>query len=138
MPKNIDTEQRNRILELRAMGKSYASIAEEVKVAKQTAIDICKENEDKVATLKALELEQLYEQHSITKEARIRAHAILLSRIQEEIANRPLTDIPTDKLIDLSIKEAAALRDELIEPNFKSSAEQERSKRDRDLLDSLI
>lgn len=133
----ISTEQENRILLLRARGNSFASIAKEEKVSKQTAVDVCQRCKEQIAALHALELEEMYEEQRITSQERITAHANLLRRIREEIESRSLADIPTDKLIELHIKESAALKEELIEPNFKSTEEQERDRKERVLLDRL-
>ena len=94
---NIDNDKKRRILELRAKGYSYSKISKDVGVAKQTAIDYCKGQEEQIATLQALELEELYEQHGITKRERIAAHASLLSKIRTEIDTRDLTDVSTGK-----------------------------------------
>lgn len=133
----IDMQKKRSIMELRAKGYSYAKIAKETGVAKQTAIDVCKESEEVIATLNAMELEELYEEHAITAKERITAHANLLSRIREEIENRDLTEVPTDKLIDLYLKTASALKEEVITPNFQTSKEQERDRKEREYLDRL-
>lgn len=134
----IDNTKVQEILTLRAKGKSYAAIANETGVAKQSTVDTCKRYRERIATLQALELEELYERQRITSTERIQAHATLMQRIREEIDSRPLTDIPTDKLIDLYLKEGAALREEIIEPNFKSSEEQERDRKEREYISGLI
>ena len=133
----IDADKKQQILTLRAKGKSYASIAAELSIGKQTAIDCCKDNEETIATLKAMELETLYESHHINKEARIEALSTLKDKLRQEIDNRDLADIPTDKLITLYLNTTAALKDEAIEPNFLSSMEQERDKQERETLDRL-
>ena len=127
----LDADKKQKILTLRAKGKSYASIAAELSIAKQTAIDYCKDNEETIATLKALELETLYESHHINKEARIEALSTLKDKLREEIDRRDLADIPTDKLITLYLNTTADIKDEAIEPNFQSSKEQERDTLDR-------
>lgn len=133
----IDTDKKNEIITLRAKGYSFASIATKTGVAKQTAVDVCEKYREEVAALHALELDELYSKQKITSEERIKAHSELLRRIRTEIANRELTDIPTDKLIELSIKEAAALREELVTPTFKSKEQQDSDRKDRELLDRL-
>lgn len=137
MRQNIDADKKRRILELRARGYSYAKISDEVGVAKQTAIDLCKAQEETISTLEAIELEALYEQHRITKRERIAAHASLLSRIRTEIESRSLEDVPTEKLIDLYLKTSTALSDEVIEPNFQTSEEQERDRKERAIINDL-
>ena len=133
----IDTDKKRSILECRAKGYSFTRIARETGVAKQTAIDVCKENEEVIATLNAMELEELYEEQAITSKERITAHANLLSRIRAEIENRDLADVPTDKLIDLYLKTSSALKEEVITPNFQTTKEQERDRKEREYLDRL-
>lgn len=133
----LDSDKKRSILEYRAKGYSYAKIAQETGVAKQTAVDVCKENEEAIATLQALELEELYETHAITAKERITAHANLLSRIRTEIEGRDLRDVPTEKLIDLYLKTSSALKEEVITPNFQTSKEQERDRKEREYLDRL-
>lgn len=137
MGQSIDTDRKRRILELRASGLSYAKISEETGVAKQTAINVCKAQEEEIATLEALNIEELYERHRITKRERIAAHASLLTRIRTELESRDLTDVPTDKLIDLYLKTSSSLSGEMIEPTFQTSEEQERDRQERSLINDL-
>ena len=132
-----DRDTENRIIELRARGKSYSTIASELKIGKQTALDVCKKYKEQIATLQALELEQLYEEQRITSQERITAIASLMHRVREEIDRRDLTQVPTEKLIDLYLKQSSALREEIIEPNFQSSEEQARDRQEREYLDRL-
>lgn len=133
----IDRATENKMIELRAMGRSYASIASEVKVSKQTALDTCKKYKEQIATLQALELEELYETQRITSTERITALASLMQRVRAEIDSRDLSTIPTEKLIELYLKQASALKEEIIEPNFKSSEEQNRERQEREYLNRL-
>ena len=55
----VDTEKKLQIVELRAAGKSIAKIAETVGVAKQTVVDVCKDMQEEVAALHAIQLEAL-------------------------------------------------------------------------------
>ena len=91
-----DRDTENRIIELRARGKSYSTIASELKIGKQTALDVCKKYKEQIATLQALELEQLYEEQRITSQERITAIASLMHRVREEIDRRDLTQVPTE------------------------------------------
>lgn len=132
-----DRDTENRIIELRARGKSYSTIASELKIGKQTALDVCKKYKEQIATLQALELEQLYEEQRITSTERITAIASLMQRVREEIDSRDLSQVPTEKLIDLYLKQSSALREEIIEPNFQSTEEQSRDRKEREYLDRL-
>lgn len=133
----IDIDKKRTILQLRARGYSFAKIAKETGVGKQSAVDICKENEETIATLNAMELEELYETQRITTQERLTAHANLLGRIRQELESRDLTDVPTDKLIDLYLKTSTAIKEEVITPNFQTTKEQERDRKEREYLDRL-
>lgn len=133
----ISIEKQEDIIRLRARGYSFAKIAKEVDVAKQTAVDTCKKSEERIATLKALYLEELYETEQISKEERIKAHSSLIRKIRDEIEGRDLEGVSTDKLIDLYLKASSTLKEELVEPNFQSTEEQTRDRKERELLDRL-
>lgn len=133
----IERDTERRIIELRAQGKSYATIAKEADVAKQTAVDVCKKCKEEIATLQALEIDELHETQRVTYRERITALSSLMQRIRTEIDSRDLTQVPTEKLIDLYLKQASALKDEIIEPSFKSSEEQARDRQEREYLERL-
>lgn len=133
----IDRDTERKIIQLRAMGKSYSTIAKEAEVAKQTAVDTCKRCKEEIATLSALEIEELHETQRVGYSERITALSTLMQRVRAEIDKRDLSDVSTDKLIDLYLKQSAALKEELIEPSFKSSEEQARDRQEREFLDSL-
>ena len=126
-----------KIVELRSLGRSIASIAKEVGVAKQTVVDVCKDMKEEVAALHALQLDELYEKEKIGTEERIRNFSSLLAKIKAELEERSLTDVPTDKLVDMYLKTASALEGAIVEPIFKSSTEQEEEKEERKLLNSI-
>jgi len=130
-------EIKQRFIELRAKGYSFDKIAKELGKAKQTLIDWSKELQEEIANLKALELESLYEKHYLLKETRLQTFGDILSRLQDELKGRKLSDIPTEKLLELLLKYNSLVNEEYIEPVFKSSEELEDERRDRELLEEL-
>ena len=110
-----------RFIELRAQGLSFDKIAKELGKAKQTLIDWNVELQDEIANLKAMELEALYSSYYLTKENRLQGLANMLTKIKTEIERRDLSDVPTEKLLDLFIKYSNQAKDEAIEPTYKSS-----------------
>jgi hypothetical protein len=60
-----------------------------------------------------------------------------MKKIREEIDKRDLSKVSTGKLIELYIKQASALKDEIVEPSFKSTEEQERDRQEREYLERL-
>lgn len=128
---------KEKFIELRAKGWSFDKIAKELGKAKQTLIDWSKELEDEIANLKALELEALYEKHYLLKENRIETFGVLLRNLKDEVMSRDLSNVPTDKLLDLLLKYENQLKDEVIEPRFKTSIEIKEDELDKELLNEL-
>lgn len=128
---------KERFIELRAKGYSFDKIAKELGKAKQTLIDWSRELQEEIASRKALELESLYDQFSLMREHRLRDLGKTLTRLQTEIESRDLSDVPTDKLLDLQLKYLAYAKEEIIEPVFKSTQEIEEDQLDRELLEEL-
>jgi hypothetical protein len=131
----IDTKQR--FIELRAKSWSFDKIAKELGKAKQTLIDWSKELQDEIANLKALELEALYESYYLLRENRLQTFGAMLTKIKEEALKRDLSDVPTDKLLDLLLKYENQVKDDVIEPTYKSSQEIKEERQDRELLEEL-
>jgi len=131
------TEQKEKFIEMRAQGYSFDKIAKELGRAKQTLLDWSKEYEEEIANLKALELDALYEKYYLHKEQRLQTFAELLDKIKQEIDKRKLSDVTTEKLLELYLKYQAQIKEEIVEPVFKSSDEVQDEKTDRELLDEL-
>ena len=130
-------EQKEKFIELRAKGYSFDKIAKELGRAKQTLIDWSKELEEEIANHKALELEALYEKYYLHKETRLQTFGELLGKIKKEIEKRNLSDVSTEKLLELYLKYQAQAKEEVTEPVFKSSKEVEEERADKELLDEL-
>lgn len=133
----VDRDKELEIIALRAGGASYANIGLQVGVSKQTAVNICRRNREKLATLEALAIDELHEAQRVSYEERIKALATLMNRVRDEIDKRDLTSVSTEKLLEIYLRQSLALKDELIEPNIRSSNEQEQAKQEREFLDRL-
>ena len=130
-------ETKERFIELRAKGWSFDKIAKELGKAKQTLIDWSKDLQDEIANRKALELEALYESYYLLKENRLQTFGAMLTKIKEEIEGRNLSNVPTDKLLDLFLKYNSQVKEEIVEPLYKSSKEIKEERQDRELLEEL-
>lgn len=131
------TELKERFIELRAKGWSFDKIAKETGKAKQTLIDWSKELQDEIGNRKALELEALYESYYLMRENRLQTFGAMLTKIKEEIERRDLSDVPTDKLLELLLKYNSQVKEEIVEPIYKSSQEIKEERQDRELLEEL-
>ena len=130
-------ETKERSIELRAKGWSFDKIAKELGKAKQTLIDWSKDLQDEIANRKALELEALYENYYLLKEAKIKKYGAILSKITDELESRDFNNVPTGRLLELYLLYFERLSQEVVEPNFKSSQEIKEERQDRALLDEL-
>jgi DNA-binding NarL/FixJ family response regulator len=108
-------EKKQQFVKLRAQGLSYDKIAKELKVSKATLANWNQELEGEIARLKAIELESLYQEFFMAKEARIRRLGELSHNLKTELLSRDLSQIPTHKLLDLFLKCDKALQDEYVE-----------------------
>lgn len=131
------TELKERFIELRAKGWSFDKIAKEIGKAKQTLIDWSKELQEEIANRKALELEALYESYYLLKENRLQTFGAMLTKIKEEVERRNFSDVPTDKLLELLLKYNSQVKEEIVEPIYKSSQEIKEERQDRELLEEL-
>jgi len=100
----IDTDTKNRFLELRAQGKSLRTIADELSVGRQTLVNWERKHKEQIENLKAIELDALLERHRLTAQAQIERYGLELRRVTEELQKRDLADVPTPKLYDIMIK----------------------------------
>jgi IS30 family transposase len=130
-------EVKQRFIELRAQGWSFDKIAKELGKAKQTLIDWSKELEGEIANRKALELEALYESYYLQRENRLQTFGALLSKIKKEVESRDLSDVPTEKLLELFLKYNSQVKEEIVEPVYKSSQEITEEREDKELLEAL-
>lgn len=131
------SDLKERFIDLRARGLSFDKISKELGKAKQTLIDWSKELQEEIANRKALELEALYEKHYLLKENRLQIFGEMLRKIKAEADKRNLSDIPTDKLLELLLKYNSLVKEELVEPIFKSSGDLQDERAERALLEDL-
>lgn len=135
---SVPTKVKLRVIELRAEGLSFANIAKEAKVSKQTAVDIIRENIEEVTTLQAIEMEALIDASKVNQRGRIEQLSELHSRLREEIAKRDLSDVPTDKLIKLYLNTSDTLKGEVTPSTtaVQSQQEQQQTARSREYAQS--
>lgn len=109
-------ETRHRFIELRAKGYSYDKIATELQVNKHTLLDWSRQFEQDIANYRAVELEQLFDSYMLIKEHRVKHLGRILSKLQAEVERRDLSQLQTDKLLEILLKYGNQLREELEGP----------------------
>lgn len=116
-------ELKLEFIQLRAKGYSFSKIAKKLKVSKTTLANWNQELEQEIASAKAMELEALFESFYLLKEGRVKLLGGLVKKLQKEAESRDLSDLPTDKLLDLLLKYQAALKEEYVESRPLSDQE---------------
>jgi len=116
-------ELKSRFIEMRAKGLSIRAIAKDLQLSPQTISNWHVELEEEIAKLKAIELEALYEEFHLLKAHRLKRLGGQLLAIEEELSKRKLSDVSTDKLMDLLLKFFDEVRKEHVEPQYLSDAD---------------
>jgi len=98
-----DMTTKERFVELRAEGKSYADIAAELNVSKPTLITWGKELQKEVANARTLRMDGLFERYAVAKGKRVEAFGKRLEGILAELDTRNLADVPTTALLKLAL-----------------------------------
>ncbi|HZM86356.1 MAG TPA: hypothetical protein VFF31_07335 [Blastocatellia bacterium] len=98
----IEAEKQQKFIQLRSQGWSFARIAQELDVAKGTLIALSRKLQFEIQNQRALELEALQEQLVASREARARALAEHLYRVEQELQKRDLSQVSTGRLFGLA------------------------------------
>ena len=93
-----DPEVIEQFIALRARGVPYAKIAAELNVSPRTLIVWSRKFADRLANQSAIENEVAHETIRAAERARAKQLADLQDRVLLELSQRPLNDIPTDRL----------------------------------------
>lgn len=107
-----DQAKRERFVELRAEGRSYADCASELQVSKPTLLKWGRDLAIEVTNARTLRLDTLCEQYVVSKARRIEAFGERLQRILCELDKRDLSDVPTVALCRLALDYGSALKAE--------------------------
>lgn len=105
-------EIKQKFIELRAEGKSYQTISNELGIAVGTCSTWERELSREIATMKRDALNSLYNSYHMTKEARIRNLGDTLNNIDTALDEADLKELAPDKLLDYKLRYADALKKE--------------------------
>lgn len=110
----LNADQQKEFIRLRAEGKSYATISKQMGISKSTCSKLENQLKEAISSLKAEQLQELYDTYHMGKEARIKNLGDTLSKIDNALADVDLSEIPGEKLLDFKLKYEEALKDEYI------------------------
>jgi hypothetical protein len=106
-------ETRERFMELRARGQSYAKISEALEVSKPTLIKWGRQYSAQIQELQEQEMEAMCERFRIARQHRVERFVQQIDRLEQEFESRDLTEVQTDRLMRLWIRMMEAVRTEL-------------------------
>ena len=115
---------REEFIELRAQGWSLRHLSRQLHVSQRTLVDWNRECAAEIQSLRAVELEAAREKFLASHEEQLNRLARLLKDVEDELANRRLGSVPTDKLFRV----AAELRHEIQQARFNHDSDEHSSR----------
>ncbi len=107
------TELQNVWIALRATGLSYRRIAKRIGVSPQTQVKWAAKFKDKIQSVKEDELDFISEQLRLVKKHRIVRLSGLLEKLEGELEERDISDMPTASLARVYTSLMQTIRDEV-------------------------
>lgn len=98
-------KQITDFIQMRIEGKSFDEIAKEMGIAKSTLIDWNKKADvrETINEGKAFAINAVVKAFQYNRQERLKAMLQLSKKINDELQSRDLADVPTDKLLQMSI-----------------------------------
>ena len=128
---------KEKFIELRASGMTLAQAAKELDIAYNTAVNWERQDKEQIDAIRAIKLEELMDKFRMTKERRIELFGQQLLAVQEELSKRGLSDVPTQKLMDMMMRLSKLLETEAIHPRFMTEDDIDREKSRREWREEL-
>ena len=107
-----NANEKERFVELRAEGRSYADIAVALKISKPTLIAWGKDLQKEISNARTLRMDELFEKYAVAKSKRVEVFGKRLDAILAELDTRDLADVPTPVLLTLALKYGESLKAE--------------------------
>lgn len=107
-------ELKQQYIQLRAEGKSYSTIAEQLHISKSTCTKWERDLAKEIDELKRAELAELYESYSMTKKARIQKLGDTLDKINKALEQVDLSEVDPVRLMDYKLRYMEALKAEYV------------------------
>lgn len=98
-----DSDVRNRFVELRASGWSFARIAAEIGVSKPTLIKWSQEEYAALDLERFCRAEEFAERLGLLRQKRMETFGALLARARAELETRDFSGVPTERLLALTL-----------------------------------
>lgn len=115
-----DTDTKAQFIELRAKGMSYGAIAKELKISKSTCSSWNYQLSREISANKNENLDALYKEYGMAREARIKRLGKTLLKIDKAIDEADFRGVSPDRLLELKLKYIDRLNQEYKEPLFSN------------------
>ncbi|MFC1717108.1 helix-turn-helix domain-containing protein [Candidatus Poribacteria bacterium] len=115
--------ERRKFIQLRAEGLSFDKIARRTGISKRTLLSWSRKYESEIADLKAQRLEALREQYCLSIEAKVQMWGKIVNEIEPELARRRLSNVTSERLLDMLIKAQNKLEQAYVDPESRSESE---------------
>lgn len=113
-------EAKDRFVELRAKGNSYDRIAKTLGVSKATLLSWSKDLSMKIDNERNVAMDAIYEKHKLAKQHQMEMLGIQLTSVRKELEKRDLSEVPTDKLLNMQMKLLDAINSSGVNIVFKT------------------
>ena len=97
-----DQETQQKFIDLRARGRSFARMAEELQVSKRTLIEWSRKFQFEIQNQRAIEMEVLRERYLNGREEEVRQLGERLREVEAELAVRKVAELSTPRLFTLA------------------------------------
>jgi len=108
-----DNDTKNRFIELRGNGLSFDKIVEEIGVSKGTLLKWEKELKQEISEVRFIELEAMIQKYGVLRTERVKSYGEMLEKYRKELSIRDLSDVSTNKLLDMALIVEDRLREEM-------------------------
>lgn len=113
-----DTDTKAQFVELRAKGMSYGAIAKQLRISKSTCSQWNYQLSREISASKNENLDALYKEYGMAREARIERLGKTLLKIDRAIDEADFRGVSPDRLLELKLKYMDRLNQEYKEPVF--------------------
>jgi len=112
----VNSDTKEKFIELRAAGHSFDSIAKQLDISKPTALKLGNEFEQHIKRLQFINLEAMAEQYKLAKQFRIEGLAKLLEQVDTALQSVDFSKMAPEKLVALKCQLIDRLKQELVIP----------------------
>ena len=113
------TETKSKFIALRAQGMSFRNIAKQLHIALSTCFDWQSKLQGHIDLAQQAEIDAVMEQYKLERNSRLKRLGIVLEKLEKEIEQRDLSDVPTEKLLTMYINGLTAIKGEGVADNTK-------------------